>query len=101
MMVLDLSEVERVHLAFAIRSHVKWLGNNGAAVPALLHLADLIEPRQRAVRDDPEPSLSRLVRARSLSAARSARYRARRRGEVVPLRRPGKARDRDGLGLTG
>jgi hypothetical protein len=87
-------EVEDRHgrwLAVAIRAFAR---QNGGGPDELLALADeLLAPRVRDTGPDPA------ARARRLAAARQRRSRARRRGEVVPVRRPGPARDRDIVAL--
>lgn len=80
-------------IATAIRDRAAVWQRNGLAVPPdVLELADLLLPegssRPSRVRDE-------AVRRRTLAQARSSRYRARQRGEDVPLRRPGPPVNRD------
>ena len=78
--------------ANAIRERAaQWRRNGLAAPPEVLELAAALLP---------QPSLSLRDRdaaehARGLARERSARYRARQRGEDVPLRKPGRPGKRD------
>jgi hypothetical protein len=89
-MIVDVGDQLRPYLAVAVADLVKQLRRNGQPVPAeLAALAAALWP-ERDRHAEPDPAASR----RQLAAARSRRWRARQRGEDVPVRRPGPQIDR-------
>jgi hypothetical protein len=90
-LVIDVDEATALHLGVALRVYGLpemqrvWRRNGLELPPALLDLAHHQLAVDRVVDTDPAD------RARRLAAERCRRYRARKRGEVVPLRRPGPA----------
>lgn len=85
-----LSPALRAHLLVALRAHIRQLRRDGRPVPAEVRDFAGWLSGDAAVRDAQ-------ARRRVLAAARSARYRARRKGLPVPLHKPGPAPDRDEL----
>ena len=84
--LLDLPPSIRRHLAYAVRDRMATLRRNGITPPPeLAELADLLAPPKKIV-TRPETAAER---AKRQDRERSRRYRARRRGEPVPPRRPG------------
>jgi hypothetical protein len=79
MLLLELSPPLRAHVWVALKAHERQLRNDGRTPPLeLVELAEALAPDRDAVtRRDPQPDPA--ARARQLSAARSARYRARKR----------------------
>jgi hypothetical protein len=79
MLLMDLSPPVRAYAAVAIRAYCREMHRNGQAPPAqLAELAEALMPARDGVTGrDPQPDPA--ARARQLSAARSARYRARKR----------------------
>lgn len=82
MIIPDLDPSSRRHLIVAIG----WLRRNGVDLPGLASLAAVLAAADRDDRD------AGLARRRALARDRQRRSRARKRGEDVPLRRPGPRR---------
>jgi hypothetical protein len=84
MNLASLSPALRAHVAVAIRAHIRQLQRDGLAAPdGLAALAAVLWPDDRNLGDE---------RGRVLARERMRRWRARRRGEDVPLRKPGPCR---------
>lgn len=83
--MLELSQRQAAYLAIATRDHCRALRRDGIEPPAdLTALADRL---REAIRDE---SVTPGDRARRFARERQRRSRARRRGELVPLRRSGR-----------
>jgi hypothetical protein len=82
-MIVDLPPALRLYVWAAVGDYVRQLRRDGRSVPG--ELADL---HARLAPDRPDLTHP-AVRARVLHRARNRRYEARKRGQDVPLRRPG------------
>lgn len=92
MIIFDLSPTLRRHVAYALRERCSQLKQNGLVPPPeLIELAEALYPSRSSPDRHAEPDPDE--RRKALAAGRTARWRARQRGEPVPLRRPGPSRE--------
>jgi hypothetical protein len=80
---VNLDPATQAHLRVAVRAHIRQLRRNAVPVPA--GLLDFIRELEGCNEPSPDPA----AQTRVLTAERVRRYRARRRGQDVPKRRPG------------
>jgi hypothetical protein len=82
-MIVQIDLATAAHVRVALAAHLRAMRRDGVVVPAgLADLAEQLEPERIAAR-------MRAERPNRLAAARNRRSRARKRGENIPLRKPG------------